>query len=107
MEEGSAEEILIDCKPDVCASKGKTFRIKWSSIRCNLKQRRSDEKHIFSRKRRGLEKSGAHLAGDCAHRRNPCDARGRSRVLLSDRFNLNQRKAIGWTLVLVGAVTTI
>ena len=27
--------------------------------------------------------------------------------LLSDRFNLNQRKAIGWTLVLVGAVTTI
>src|SRR3569832_1026371 len=80
MEEGSAEEILTDCKPDACASKGKTFRIKWSSIRCNLKQRRSDEKHIFSRKRRGLEKSGAHLAGDCAHRRNPCDARGRSRV---------------------------
>lgn len=28
-------------------------------------------------------------------------------LLLADRFNLNQRKAIGWTLVLVGAATTL
>lgn len=27
--------------------------------------------------------------------------------LLADKFNLNQRKAIGWTLVMVGAITTI
>ena len=27
--------------------------------------------------------------------------------LLADRFNLNQRKAVGWTLVLVGAITTL
>lgn len=27
--------------------------------------------------------------------------------LLADRFNLNQRKAIGWTLVMVGAITTL
>jgi hypothetical protein len=28
-------------------------------------------------------------------------------LLLSDRFNLSQRKAVGWTLVMVGAITTI
>jgi hypothetical protein len=28
-------------------------------------------------------------------------------LLLSDRFNLSQRKAIGWTLLLVGAITTV
>ncbi|MBI3802478.1 MAG: hypothetical protein HY282_01785 [Nitrospirae bacterium] len=28
-------------------------------------------------------------------------------LLLADRFNQSQRKAIGWTLTLVGAITTI
>lgn len=28
-------------------------------------------------------------------------------LLLADRFNLSQRKAIGWTLLLVGAATTL
>lgn len=28
-------------------------------------------------------------------------------LLLSDRFNLSQRRAIGWTLVAIGALTTL
>ena len=28
-------------------------------------------------------------------------------LLLADRLNVDQRKAIGWTLLLVGAVSTI
>jgi hypothetical protein len=28
-------------------------------------------------------------------------------LLLADRLNLDQRRAVGWTLFLVGAVTTI
>jgi hypothetical protein len=28
-------------------------------------------------------------------------------LLLSDRFNLSQRRAVGWTLVMVGAITTL
>jgi hypothetical protein len=28
-------------------------------------------------------------------------------LLVSDRFNLSQRRAIGWTLLLLGAITTV
>lgn len=28
-------------------------------------------------------------------------------LLLSDKFNLSQRKAVGWTLVIVGMITTL
>lgn len=28
-------------------------------------------------------------------------------LLLSDRFNLNQRRSIGWTLLLIGAISTL
>ena len=52
-------------------------------------------------------KAGANATGNRSHRRNSWTPWAGIALLLADKLSAEQRKAIGWTLVGVGALTTI
>lgn len=65
-------------------------------------------KNIFSiEKRSGLKKAEVTLPEMALIAGTRALLGAGAGLLIADRFNLNQRKAIGWTLLLVGAITTV
>ena len=53
------------------------------------------------------ETTRSHRSSNRPHRRHACNARCGIALLLSEKLSGEQRRAIGWTLVAVGALSTI
>ena|SRR5579884_625176 len=105
--------IRSDCKLDTCCREEKPLRIKAAKeviLYVHISRKGViPMKNLFSIEKRGsIQKTAEVSLPEMALIAGTRALLGAGvGFLLSDRFNLNQRRAIGWTLVMVGAITTI